>query len=237
MCSSDLNQKTRTNIKIIDPLNNHLTEINESGFQISLNDIKNLAKKLSPIINKHDFIVFSGSLPLGADPSLYTYLITQIKTKTDNIILDISGESLKQCLTYNPLMIKPNLVELEELFSTQFDSEDKILNACKDLLQQGVQNILLSLGEHGSYFFNINESFYIKPISTTINSPVGAGDSQVAAFVYGLANDLPLLETLRLTSAVSTSMISMAGTSVPSLEMIKSFLLKVKINRINLKYK
>lgn len=67
------------------------------------------------------------------------------------------------------------------------------------------------MGNQGSYYTDGKNKYYMHPLDVQVGSPVGAGDSQVAAFAFGIKNNLQLIEILKLTSAVSSAMVTTKG--------------------------
>ena len=61
-------------------------------------------------------LVISGSLPPGIEPSFYESILSICKKRGVDVVLDISSPKLKDLLKYEPLLIKPNDEEIEEIF-------------------------------------------------------------------------------------------------------------------------
>ncbi len=236
------NQMTRTNYKVIDPAQNSLTELNENGFTLSYGDERVLLDKISGKLQATDYIVFSGSVPQGSNVVFLQNLITIAKMRTQNVILDLSGENLRQGIAQKPLMIKPNKSELEEILGGRLIGEDALIAAGLELLSEGIPYILISLGAEGSYFFtdraeNLKGAeravYKIEPLKVRARNPVGAGDSQVAAFVFGLVRRLPILEILSWTAAVSAAMVARGDEAVPGMDEIYRNFDQIKIRKVN----
>lgn len=58
-------------------------------------------------------VTISGSSPQGLDKDIYRVLIDMVKKKGKKVILDTSGELLKEGIKACPTMIKPNSEEME----------------------------------------------------------------------------------------------------------------------------
>lgn len=82
-------------------------------------------------------------------------------------------------------------------------------NAVEDLIpiiksanQKGAENVLLSMGSRGSYFFSGDGSIFKVGIAQgKLMNSVGAGDSMLAGFVHGMVHHLPIEETLKYAAA------------------------------------
>lgn len=225
-------QTIRTNSKIINQKDASFTEINEPGPYVSLEDIKKLTDYISQKLLAEDIVVLSGSLPQGLSYNTYGKLIKKFKEKTKYVFLDIAGKALLEGIKEAPYLIKPNLLELEEIQDKKLQTRAEIKEAAHHILNQGIENILVSLDSKGSIFFSKDVTYRIHPISVRVKSPVGAGDSQVGAFAYGLTEGLTTLEILTLASAVSTAMVTTSGTDIPDAKTIQKFINQAKLESI-----
>ncbi|MDG0933751.1 PfkB family carbohydrate kinase, partial [Bacillus paranthracis] len=86
------------------------TEILESGPTLSLKEGKAFLDKFEGLLSKTSFVTISGSLPKGLPDDFYHQMLVISHKKDVPVILDSSGESLKQVLLHKekPFAIKPN---------------------------------------------------------------------------------------------------------------------------------
>ena len=84
------------------------------------------------------------------------------------------------------------------------NSED-IKNAANELLNKGIKNVIITLGEKGIYFSNGKENFFLEAykLKQAVIDTTGAGDAFNGAFAVGLANDLDLKEALSFANKVA----------------------------------
>jgi fructose-1-phosphate kinase PfkB-like protein len=99
---------------------------------------------------------------------------------------------------------------------------NEILAAAKSLDSLGVSNSLVSMGKHGALLITKEDSWMIKSPKIQERSPIGAGDSLVGGVVWGLAQNLPLVEAARWGVACGAAAASLSGTAVGSLELVKT---------------
>ena len=106
-----------------------------------------------------------------------------------------------------------------------FEDADK---AAKKLLDKGIKNIIITLGEKGAFFANENESFQA-PIAN-LNNPVidttGAGDAFNAGFAVALTENMSIKEAISFASATAGLSTRKIGTanSMPSRYEIEKIL-------------
>lgn len=165
------------------------TEINGNGPIIRQADIDELFNQLEQI-KENDYLFLSGSIPKCLDANFYAQIMERLKNKHINIIVDSSGDSLKESLKYKPFVIKPNLRELEQIFDVSIDDNDDIKLYAKKLQEMGARNIIVSLGGDGAYMLDENGNYYFleAPKGELVDS-VGSGDSMLAGFVYSVINN------------------------------------------------
>ena len=68
----------------------------------------------------------SGSVPAGVGKEIYKELTDMVKTAGKQVILDTSGELLKQGIESCPTVVKPNQEDLEMLFHTKIRGRERI---------------------------------------------------------------------------------------------------------------
>ncbi|RNA70454.1 1-phosphofructokinase [Alteribacter keqinensis] len=179
---------TRINVKI---KAGEETEINGQGPVISEGEIALLKQKLSNL-TEEDLLVLSGSVPAGVPAEFYKEVVEQVLKSGAKTVLDTSGEPLKKGIEANPFLIKPNKAELSALYDQPVNDLDAAITLGKKAVEDGAENVLLSLGAEGALLINKDECFTAKaPKGKLINS-VGAGDSMVAGFLYAYANKVDL---------------------------------------------
>lgn len=102
-------EDTRTNLKIIDPVQHENTDINEPGPVISQENLQQLMQLLDEHIAPGDILILSGSIPRGCGSGIYRDLITRYQQKGAKVYLDADGENFRLGITAAPALIKPNI--------------------------------------------------------------------------------------------------------------------------------
>lgn len=205
------NGMTRINVKI---KANEETEINGRGPIITKQDIELLYKQLDHLYDE-DYLVLSGSIPMGVSKDIYCMIMDYLKDKDIRIVVDGSGELLMNTLPYHPFLIKPNHHELAELFNVNIHTLDEIEHYARLLQEQGAKNVLVSMGKDGSMLIDEYGNRHDRGVCTgnVVNS-VGAGDSMVAGFIAGIYKGMNYSEALKLATACG-------GASAFSLSLAK----------------
>ena len=161
------------------------TEINGQGPSVSPQELEQLFKKLNAI-QPGDILVLAGSVPSSLPDDIYEQILSRLSHKAVLFAADAAGTLLTNVLKYRPFLIKPNHIELGEIFDTQITSPDQAAEYAQELQKQGAKNVLVSMAEQGSVLLDETGSAAVMkaPSGKAVNS-VGAGDSMLAGFLAG----------------------------------------------------
>ncbi len=217
-----IKENSRINVKL---KYDHETEINAKGPKISKEEVEKFYSSIDEV-NKEDIIVISGSLPYSLDKDFYKKVIE--KTRAD-FTIDIADKKLLDYLSYKPLLVKPNEDELGILFETEIN-DNNLVKYAKKLNDLGAKNVIVSLGAKGSIFVDENEAYRAKPISGKLINSVGAGDSMVGGFVYGIVNNFDKIDAYKL--AVACGSATAFSPDIADRDMINEVLNKVEVEKI-----
>jgi len=228
----DVKGQSRTNNNIIDRVNNRETEILEEGPTISPSQWILFFEKFCEQIKNTKVLVCSGGLPKGLGSETYAKLIEVANKHHVKTILDSSGEVLKQGIIAQPYLIKPNLRELETYFDTQFISDNQIVNACKELINEGIEVIITSLGEQGAILVTEHTAYKAYPQEVNVANTIGSGDSMVAGISTGIASDLSIEESFLLGCACAASNTEFLEIGVINSERVKKLKQEIIIKKI-----
>jgi len=160
--------ETRTNLKIIDNVNNTHTDINENGPSVTLEDISNIKEKIIEYCKSGSLVILSGSVPSGAGSSIYGDIIKDIKNKGGKVILDADADMLMQGIKAGPYIVKPNVEELEKAFGISIDNEEKVIETSKKILEYGVKYVVISQGGEGSIFISRDKIAKVKGLKVEV---------------------------------------------------------------------
>ena len=162
-----------------------------------------------------DYFVASGSLPPGVPDDFYHRVIDIVHAKGTRFMLDTSGAELRAALKSGVFLIKPSLVELEELVGEELKGKDRIASAASDLVRRGQTRLVaVTLGHRGSILADEQGATFLPAVDVEVRSAVGAGDSFLAGMAYGLAagNDAP--KAFRMGVAAGAAAIQSLGTDL-----------------------
>ncbi len=176
---------SRINVKV--KTDDNETEINGMGPKISKSDLDELIYRLDNATSE-DIVVLSGNVPASLPDNVYEVICKGLFEKSICFVVDTTKQQLLNTLKYHPFLIKPNSIELREIFNKTIKSDDEIICYSRQLQQMGARNVLVSMAADGAMLLTEDgEIISAKPPFSerkAINS-VGAGDSMVAGFLFG----------------------------------------------------
>ncbi|AEX22275.1 1-phosphofructokinase [Vibrio parahaemolyticus] len=219
----------RTNIKV-HASNGETTDINFGGFFVLPNDIERLHRKLLELASDHDGFIFAGSLPENIDESVVTSWMQELKHLGKKVVLDSSKAMLKAGVSAQPWLIKPNEVEASELLGRAVDSIEDGVTAAQELVEFGIDNVLISMGEKGVIWATETKVLLSTPPTVEPVSTVGAGDSVVAAFCWASQFDNPHRQIASAT-AIGALAVSQVGVGVASINLLDEMLKQVLVRQ------
>ena len=174
-------------------------------------------------------MVLSGSIPNSVRNSIYKEIIDLLKNKNIKVILDSRDEAFKEAIKSGVFLSKPNKNELKEYFNKEINSFEDIIFYSKKLIEEGSQNLIVSMGKEGSALITKDAVYKGNAPEGKLISSVGAGDSMVAGIVYGISKGLNIEDSYKY--AIASGSATACSEGLTSFETMNKFLEKVKIEK------
>lgn len=174
---------SRINAKI---KSNEETELNGQGPRITEENIEQLYAKLD-VLGEGDTLVISGSVPGTLPGDMYERIMARLDGRGVRIVVDAERDLLTRVLPYKPFLVKPNNIELGDIYGVTLKTRDEVVPYAKRMQEAGAQNVFVSMAGEGGVLVSADGQVFQSPAAkgTVVNS-VGAGDSSVAGFLAGL---------------------------------------------------
>ncbi|AOH55385.1 tagatose-6-phosphate kinase [Peribacillus muralis] len=211
------------------------TEILESGPTLSEQEGIAFLEKFEGLIIHASLVTISGSLPKGLPTDYYCEMVEISHKKGKRVIVDTSGESLKQVLMQKkkPFAIKPNTAELSQLLG--FEVEAEIMDLKQTLNHKifaGIEWIVVSMGSRGAFVKHGADYYRVTIPEINAINPVGAGDATVAGFAVALNRNQTVDNVLK--TAMTTGMLNTieARTGYINKDKFKQFFNFVKVEKM-----
>jgi pseudouridine kinase len=124
-------------------------------------------------------------------------------------------------------MVTPNVAEAQVLCDCTIEDENEAIAAARYLVSAGVEIAIVTLAEEGVVYATANSSGHIPAVATEIVDSTGASDALTATIIFGLLNDIPIDEAVRLAASAAALTLSCTDTVCEdlSLELLYDHLL------------
>lgn len=213
----------------------YMAILNENGeMESAIVDMESLNKMNTKFIDEKAHIFENAEYTIvdSDNPELLEYILKKFQGKTKFILDPVSANKAKKI---NHLIkyfhtIKPNRLETEALCGFPINDENDMREAARFFLNQGVENIFISLDADGIYYLTKEEEGKLKcGEEVKVKNVTGAGDSFVAGVGYGYMNKLSITETLKYAIAMSIITITHEETINPRMnhEKVQKYIEKI----------
>ncbi|MDH6363863.1 ribokinase [Enterococcus sp. PF1-24] len=127
---------------------------------------------------------------------------------------------------FNLSFLTPNESELASLTNLPVDTTEDVVFAATTLIEKGVKNVIVTLGEKGALWLNENLEVFQSPAhSVAAVDTVAAGDSFNGALAYGITEGWEISEILTLANQVGALTVTKIGAiqSLPTMAELETF--------------
>lgn len=162
-------------------------------------------------INEGDILLMQLEIPMET----VVYAAKKASEKGVKVVLNPApAQKLPEELLKNLFLITPNKIEAEMLSGVHIDHEVNAEKAALTMKEQGVKNIIITLGSKGCFAVEENESYCtdayrVKPVDTT-----AAGDTFNGALCVGLAEGMNIKKAIKMASKAASIVVTRMGAQV-----------------------
>jgi ribokinase len=198
---------------------NSIVVIPGANFDIDQEDIR----RKEEVIKSSDVLVCQLESPLEVIEEALRIAKTD---DTFTILNPAPGKVLPNSILSKVDLLTPNESELEILTGQSVTDEEGLLKACKILLESGIKQLIVTLGEKGCLL--VNDSGYKKFEAITVDAvdTTAAGDSFTGALAFGIDQGKSIEEAINLATHVAAISVTRKGaqSSLPSMDEVKEFM-------------
>lgn len=192
---------TRINVKL---KSGDETEINAPGPNVTAEQFQSLLTQIQQTTSE-DTVIVAGSVPKSIPSDAYAQIASITQQTGAKLVVDAEKDLVNTVLKYQPLFIKPNKDELEEMFNMTVTSDEDVVKYGREILKEGAQSVIISLGGDGAIYIDDKRSIKAQNPKGQVVNTVGSGDSTVAGMVAGLESGLSLEDAFQQAVASGTA--------------------------------
>ena len=231
-----IEEETRENIVIVDPVNHTMTSINSPGPRVDKKAVELLLKRYEIYLSRAEAVVLSGSLPQGLTGEIYGKMAKMAREKGRMVFFDMIDEYLTEALEICvPDVVKPDVRGSYTILQQRLESLEDYVEAAANLVKRGCKLVVVSYEikndvvatQDGVWLISTEEK--VEP-----ENILGAGDAYVAAMVYKRLTDrnTSMLETAKFGYAAALAKTKKLTKEMPEYEEIGETLNSCKLERL-----
>lgn len=205
---------------------NHILRIDKEEQLPIIEDLIPKFKKILDRAIKNADIVILSDYAKGVLTDFTTPMIIDICDKYHKrVIVDPKGDNYKKYR--GAFFVKPNLKEFLEATDKKIDINKKnykneIIKSAKKLFSEtGIQNLLITLSEHGMVYISSNKPnniIHMPTMAKEVFDVSGAGDTTIAAFTAALSLDCDIETAMQFANIAAGIAVGKLGTACVSKE-------------------
>jgi len=214
------------------PTGTYLAVVNRDGkLEYGLDDMR-LMVELSPKYIHAQEELFEQASLLFIDTNLSKETLRTVISIARKVKLPVCADPTSELLAsklipYLPhiRLVVPNSGEASILCNRKTGpaTRREAIDAAKCMISQGVEIAIVTMAELGVCYATSETSGYVPPVRSDIIDPTGAGDALTAAVLFGLLNQMPIDDAVRLGVAAESLTLNYRGAVVPDLSLEKLY--------------
>jgi 1-phosphofructokinase family hexose kinase len=213
------------------------TEIVEAGASHSWDDGVRMLERFGTLLPSCELAAICGSYPTASTLRLNAHLVAMggiAQWRGKKLIVDGKGLAFDLLMRSPnlPWAIKPNCEEAAALLKHPVQTETEEQRAVDELLDLGVEVVLLSCGERGAYLSTRQSTHFFTPPRVEETSAVGSGDAFVGAFAAQYLQSGDLVEAARWGVAAGAANASQKLSAFCSRVEIEALVAHVEVTTI-----
>lgn len=195
----------------------------QGDLSIAVNDMAVLEQLTATYLTEKQTLLAQAAL-IVADTNLAQDCLAGLFQQAGQVPIFVDPVSMQKALKIRSHLakihtLKPNRLEAEYLSGLSLADEAAAPAVAEWFLQQGVSNIVMSLGEQGLYCANQQEQGWVKPLPVTVCNTSGAGDALMSGLVYGYLSGYSLLQSARFAQVCAALTVSVAQANCETLSV------------------
>jgi 1-phosphofructokinase family hexose kinase len=194
------------------------TRISFFGFDAPSDLLSQVEDALLPRIDGDTVVTLTGRNPSGVGIEETKAMLRKFAVSGAKLVIDSRSFALSDLVEMKPWLIKPNQEEISAYLGREIGTLDEVVEAAKKLHEDGIENVMISLGSTGALLVSDEGVFSAKPPRIEALSTIGAGDSSIAGFLAASSEGRSAKDCLCRAVAYGTAACLTEGTKPPRRE-------------------
>lgn len=199
----------------------------DGSLSVALDDVRVMESVNAGYLYKNRRLFRDASMVM-ADGSLSSHALETLTRLTRQYELPFVADPSSVRLAYklqphlsDLTLVVPNEVEAATMAGAEFRGHgpDASLESALRLRQAGVETAIVTMSDFGLVYATSAETGHIPARYSRVVDSTGTGDAVTAAIMFGLMNNLPVIEAIRLGAAAASLTLQSSDTVVPDLSL------------------
>jgi pseudouridine kinase len=211
-----------------DHTGSYLAVYDEQGGRILALDDMNVIQALTPAFLRQQKMILADSAVIFFDANLPPPAIKVLAQMAKRAGVPLCADTTSRLLAERLVpsldqltLVTANGAEASVLCGNEplVTDQATALFAARSLVNRGVQLAVVTLADVGVVYATSETSGFVPAVSTRVIDPTGAGDALTATILFGLLNDIPIDEAVRLGVTAASLILRHRGTVYPGLSL------------------
>jgi ribokinase len=175
------------------------------------------------VISSSALLITECGIPLE---SVEFALLSAKKAGVKTLLTPSPACTLNQAVYGAVDIIVPNETETGLLTGVEMDGKGSLEKAAQNFHEKGVESVVITLGERGSFVSHRGKQEFIDAISVDTVDTTGAGDAYVGGLAKSLVNGADIFNASRFAAVVAALSVAREGTmrAMPTQEEVDAFI-------------
>jgi tagatose 6-phosphate kinase len=200
-----MERPTRTCTTLIDDAAGTVTELVEEAPSPTTAEWQAFEIRLQALLPHFALAIAAGALPPGVTQESYIHLAQLAAENRTALLLDASGAALLPALSYAPLLVKLNHLELAATTNAPMGTKGELIEAARRLVRGGANWVLITHGSEAAFLVSDTAAWQFHPPRVRKLNPVGSGDAATGGIAFALLQGRSMLEAVRLGIACGSA--------------------------------
>lgn len=222
---------TRTNFSILDQGKGTLSEINDFGQNIPLEDQDFFFENYKKLLHRVSYVVIAGSLPEGVEVEYYGRLIAEANRMKRKVLLHTMPVYMDELTYSSPYIFHPDMRSYHRLLGKPCDGIEQFIEVGKELLVRNsdTEYVMFTHRIENVVVVSRKKIYILKPNKLKIINMLGYADAFIAGFLHAKKKGFEERESLSYASAAGLTNIENVYKELRSEDIISQNLKRIEI--------
>lgn len=158
-------------------------ELLEGGAELDDGEVDALFNLYLDCLPNAGIVALNGSSPCPNTDDFFRKAAKRARKEGCFVVVDTYGKALVNAVEAAPNMLKMNLEEVKFSFGLEPQGEKEIFSFSEDLLEKGIEHVLVTDGPRGGWLISRNEAYRILTPEVREIHAIGSGDAMLGALL------------------------------------------------------